>query len=193
MFIRTDKHGHPVDERARELLQKQHTVLDTMQNKSPYTIVYVPSRLRLRLCVILMLLGSLCTFVVMMALGAPLLAGRLVAYWNAWPPVHDVYTWLVGCVVLGGLVLLGRAAYTLSDAQQYRRLSNAQESNVKSMIRGTVRFVYHMAAFGGIVPLLAGAVLHLYILTNASEVPRFSAWYAWAYGCLLYTSPSPRD
>ena len=185
MFIRTDKHGHPVDEQARELLQKQHTVLDTMQNKSPYTIVYVPSRLRLRLCVILVLLGSLCTFVVMMALGAPLLAGRLVGYWNAWPPVHDVYTWLVGCVVLGGLVLLGRAAYTLSDARQYQRLSNAQESNVKSMIRGTVRFVYHMAAFGGIVPLLTGAVLHLYILTNASDVPRFSAWYAWAYGALL--------
>lgn len=185
MFIRTDVHGNPVDKRARDLLQKQHTVLDTMQNKSPYTIVYVPSRLRLRLCVILILLWALCTFVVMMGLGAPLLTGRLVAYWNTWPPVHDVYTWLVGSVVLGGLVLLGRAAYTLSDAQQYRRPFDAEASNVKSMIRGGVRFVYLVAAFGGIIPLLTGTVLHLYILTNASHVPRFSAWYAWAYGALL--------
>ena len=186
MIIRTDAQGHPVDEHQRELLDKQRAVIDTMTEKPPYTIVYVPPNLRLRTLGIVGFVWALSLTFITLGVGIPLAIGRILSYWNSWPRVHDVYTWSGGFLVLAVLSAVIRAYFYVTKEPRRAR-PTSQASKVMSLLRSVARVTYNLATLGGVVPLLTGIVLFQYLTFPSADgqVPKFSAWYAWSYGALM--------
>lgn len=183
ILIRTDAAGTPIDEKNQELLTKQLAALDKMETKAPYTIVYIPSHLRLRIVSLLLLLIAMSMGVVMLGLGGPLALGRMLAYALDWAPLHDMYTILHGYVLLGVALLLVHGARGLWPRG---RVPAQYKQDVSHGVRGTLRFLYFLVTMGGLAPLLTGLVLYQYLLPSpTAEIPTFSAWYAWALGALV--------
>ena len=186
LVIPTNAAGVPIDAEAQKAFDEQQASLAKMKDKAAYTIVYLPPHLRRRIVALLVMLWLSSSAVSVAALVAPLLLGRALAYAAGLRDVHDTYT-----------VALGVAAVVAACLVRHCAAQLAMPGDARATRAGAIagRVAYVLAAFGTLVPLLVGAVLHQYVVPTPRTqdgVPQLNVFHAWALGvvamnCALLT------
>jgi len=186
IFIQTDEHGVPTTPKAREALEKQLAEISQMASKPPYTIVHLPPNFARRIGVLLVLLWASMSVVICLATSIPMLLGRALLAQVATGVQHDPLAFGMGLITIVLTAWLCKSAAPFLSRRSLMRRVRQDGHAFLPWLGAQAKVVYLLVAFTGVVPLLAGLLLHQYILTplqySVDQVPRVNVAYAWALG-----------
>ncbi|KZT70808.1 hypothetical protein DAEQUDRAFT_708092 [Daedalea quercina L-15889] len=193
-----DANENPLNEEQARIIAAQNAEAEKHKRniKNDYTVVYLPPQLKYRVAVFILSMWITGSLMLAIALGAPVLLGRL--FFKLFFPhgVHDGYAFIAGFYLLWACYLI---AYSIDRMDKRRQRRGGLEPRAqwplylaKRSLLWVAQTVYMVFFLGIVIPTLLALVMEFYLVQPIRQIARPAPEHRirivdmWALG-LLYS------